>query len=100
MVVITRRSLLLEPRLIVGLPLSAALYIVTSPAAISVVAPAAPSEVTAARVVIFPCDPAVTDAAVPLALPVTLPVMSPAKAVAVRIPEFGLYVKPVSVSIP
>ena len=40
-----------EPKLIVGLPSLTALYIVTSPAAISVVAPAAPNEVNPAKVV-------------------------------------------------
>ena len=39
-------------------------------------------------------------AAEPLTLPVTLPVKLPKTAVVVNIPEDGLYVKPVSVSIP
>ena len=62
--------------------------------------PIVPTVTRFAAVVIEDCVPPVTVAAVPEALPVTLPSTAPVNCVAVIIPELGLYVKPVSDSIP
>ena len=59
-----------------------------------------PTVTKLAALVMAACVPPVTVAAVPEAFPVTLPVSAPTKTVEVNVPELGLYVKPVAVSIP
>ena len=99
--VVTISNVPLVPAVIVAVSLEEPVIVITLPFM------ATSSTVKAVRVprlVIFVCAAVVTVAAVPDVLPVTLPVILPVNVevtpVEVNIPVLGLYVKPVSVSIP